>query len=70
MVNFQPILHRVARPRASPSLPMAASAFGAGVFERFGRGSPIGGAECATSQKCENAVPGVTAFLERRLPPA
>jgi hypothetical protein len=57
-MDFQPILHRVVRPRASPSLLMAASAFGAGIFGCFGRGSVIGGLSFR-AQESENAAPGV-----------
>ena len=48
---------------------MSASAFGAGVFGRFGRGSAVAGVSLR-SQERENAAPGVTTFLEWLLLPA
>jgi hypothetical protein len=37
---------------------MTISTVSVGIFERFGRGSEIGGAVCAASQKRKNAAPG------------
>jgi hypothetical protein len=57
------------KAKNSPSLPMTPSAFGAGIFGRFGRGTAVGGVSLR-SQERENAAPGVRTFLEQLLLPA
>jgi hypothetical protein len=63
-------LRLTAAAEAFRARPMTISTASVGVFERHGRGFAIGGAVCAASQKRENAVAGITTFLEWRLPPA
>jgi hypothetical protein len=51
------------KAKNSLSLPMAASALGAGILGRFGRGSAVGGVSLH-SQERENASRGITTFQE------
>jgi hypothetical protein len=64
--GFSACLAAHGRRRSLPWPLMTILTASVGIFERLGRGSEIGGAVCAASQKRKNAAAGVRTFREWR----